>query len=36
VIFTPDEIDALLEESGRHPAALQRAAADLYNSRRGE
>jgi len=34
VTFVESEIKALLEESGGHPAKLQRAAADLYNVRR--
>ncbi len=33
VTFSPPEVDALLEETGGHPARLQRAAADLYRSK---
>ncbi len=35
VIFTEQEITTLLEKTGGHPARLQRAAADLYNAKRG-
>jgi hypothetical protein len=35
VNFTKGEIDTLLRESDGHPAKLQRAAADLYNKKRG-
>jgi hypothetical protein len=30
VTFSPDQVDQLLQETGGHPARLQRAAADLY------
>jgi len=35
VTFTESEIAALLAKTGGHPAKLQRAAADLYNEKRG-
>jgi hypothetical protein len=35
VDFTKSEIDTLLSESDGHPAKLQRAAANLYNKKRG-
>jgi hypothetical protein len=35
VVFTEQEITTLFEETGGHPAKLQRAAADLYNAKRG-
>jgi hypothetical protein len=35
VDFTKSEIKTLLSESDGHPAKLQRAAADLYNKKRG-
>jgi hypothetical protein len=31
VVFTEGEIRRLLDETGGHPAWLQRAAADLYD-----
>jgi DNA-binding transcriptional MerR regulator len=34
ITFTLAEIDELLDHSGRHPAKLQRAAADLFNRKR--
>ena len=34
VTFTESEIAALLEETGGHPARLQRAAADLYRDKK--
>ncbi len=34
VAFAEDEIGVLLQESGRHPARLQRAAAELYRRHR--
>ncbi len=35
ITFTEAEIARLLAETGGHPARLQRAAADLYDARRG-
>ena len=35
VTFTESEIAALLAKTGGHPAKLQHAAADLYNTKRG-
>ncbi len=34
IAFTDSEVAALLEETGGHPARLQRAAADLYRSKK--